>query len=83
MYLQYIEEHLKAQERVTAAAMASGIEGNEQRSRMGKNSIASAALSPIRNLGEFYQRKLNKIQGHNVNDSTYLSRSKSPKRRER
>ena len=55
VYLQYIEEHLKAQERVTASAMASGVEGSEQRSRMGKGgSIAGAALSPIRNLGEFY-----------------------------
>ena len=38
----------------------------------------ATALSPIRNLADFYQRKLNKIQGHN--ESFYPASSRSPKR---
>ena len=48
VYLSYIEDHLKAQERCTAT---------------GESHNANAALSPIRNLADFYQRRLNKIQG--------------------
>ena len=49
-YLQYIEDHLKAQERAS-------VHGDMSR----KNN----ALSPIRNLADFYQRKLNKISSAN------------------
>lgn len=49
IYLSYIEEHLNAQERVNAAGKGHG--------------RASPCISPIRNLAEFYQRKLNKISG--------------------
>ena len=47
---------------------------------MGK--AGSSALSPIRNLADFYQRKLNKIQKSGHNESVYLSHSRSPHRRE-
>ena len=49
VYLQYIEEHLKAQERLSQPANNSGSENN---SKMGK--AGSSALSPIRNLADFY-----------------------------
>ena len=39
---------------------------------------ANAALSPIRNLAEFYEKKLNKIQSHSIGEN--LPRSRSPQR---
>ena len=48
---------------------------------MGETRDQHSALSPIRNLADFYQRKLNKIQG--ANESFYPTASKSPQRRSR
>ena len=47
VYLAYIEDHLKAQEKQTSSIDTSRAN--------------HSALSPIRNLADFYQRKLNKI----------------------
>ena len=50
VYLQYIEDHLKAQERqATQGDSASAARAQK------------SALSPIRNLADFYNRKLNKL----------------------
>ena len=65
VYLKYIEDHLHAQEKLT-------IIDENSNSRM-----TTHTLSPIRNLADFYQKKLKKIQGHN--ESFYKSTSRSPK----
>ena len=70
VYLQYIEEHLNAQAREAQAA--------ESRSQQ----RPAATLSPIRNLADYYQRKLNKIQGHNES-ALNVTQSRSPKRASR
>ena len=54
VYLQYIEDHLKFQERQTNS--------------MSTEKATYTTLSPIRNLADFYQRKLNKLQ--RANDSS-------------
>lgn len=66
MYLQYIEDHLHAQEKTTS---------HQSDSRMASHQT----LSPIRNLADFYQRKLNKIQAQN--EATNVSTSRSPRRK--
>ena len=80
VYLQYIEDHLQNQERSTAHDM--GMTAGTPLQSEKRN----AHLSPIRNLAEFYQRKLNKIQSHTYNnESSYMhsanaSQMRSPKR---
>lgn len=61
VYLQYIEDHLKAQEKYVRKGV---VEDNEE----------DRTNSPIRNLTEFYNRKMNKmdLRHHDPTVSTTL-----------
>ena len=64
VYLAYIEDNLKQQQSQTAHDK-SALNGNVSSPSLKQH---TSHLSPIRNLADFYQRKLNKIESHNTGE---------------
>ena len=65
VYLAYIEDNLKAQKSQTKQETSAVSGGTTAFSKLN-----TSHLSPIRNLAEYYQRKLNKIESHNTGEVT-------------
>ena len=79
VYLAYIEDNLKQQQSQTAHDK-SALSGNMSSPGIKQH---TSHLSPIRNLADFYQRKLNKIESHNTGEmpsvQAQISQFLSPK----